>query len=196
MKEIFEKIFDLALPYQNKRNDKGHIEILLSYVKKLMKVEKGNENIIIPAIILHDVGWSQMPREKRFIIFKKGATAEEILAVRYEHQEKGVKLAGEILNKVHYPIDSVRDILEIISEHDTRKGFISKEDGLVRDADKLWCFSSVGFKADVTRSNITPEARYGQLNSKIEHADYFYSKTAKKMAREELESRKKETIKD
>jgi len=41
----------------------------------------------------------------------------------------------------------VPEILEIISHTDTRKGFISKNEGLVRDADKLWRTSQRGFAA-------------------------------------------------
>jgi hypothetical protein len=53
MKEIFEKIWETALPYQDQRNDDGHARTTLKYAKKLVKLEDGNEDIVIPAIILH-----------------------------------------------------------------------------------------------------------------------------------------------
>ena len=60
MKEIFEKIWETALPYQDQRNDDGHARVTLKYAKELVKLEDGNEDIVIPAIILHDVGYSQI----------------------------------------------------------------------------------------------------------------------------------------
>ena len=135
MKEIFEKIWETALPYQDQRNDDGHARITLKYAKELVELEDGNEDIVIPAIILHDIGYSQILRERRMLIFDRDATNEEREAVRYKHQAQSVKLGEKILKELNYPADMIPEILEIISKHDTRKGFISKEEGLVRDAD-------------------------------------------------------------
>ena len=57
MKHIFEKVWELALPYQDKRDDRGHAEVTFNYAKRLAKLEEGNKEIILPAIILHDIGW-------------------------------------------------------------------------------------------------------------------------------------------
>ncbi len=141
MEEIFQRIWELALPYQDKRDDSGHTEIALDFANRLVKLENGNEAIVIPATILHDIGWSQLPRSKRLLIFNRNASDEEKKAVRVWHQDEGIELAREILAKVDYPKDLTEKILEIISGHDTRQGFISRDEGLVRDADKLYRFS-------------------------------------------------------
>ena len=191
MKEIFEKIWETALPYQDQRDDDGHARITLKYAKELIKLEDGNEDIVIPAIILHDIGYSQIPRERRMLIFDKDAKKEDREAVRDEHQTESVILGGKILNELNYPADLIPEILEIISQHDTRKGFISREEGLVRDADKLWRFSPEGFKADANRSKSELEERCKRLEKDLEDPDYIYSESAKKIARLELEERKK-----
>lgn len=191
MKEIFEKIWETALPYQDQRNDDGHARITLKYAKELVKLEDGNEDIVIPAIILHDVGYSQILRERRMLIFDRDATNEEREAVRYIHQAQSVKLGEKILKELNYPADMITKILEIISKHDTRKGFISKEEGLVRDADKLWRYSPESFKVNAKHRKSVLVERCKRLEKDLEDPDYIYSESAKKIARQELEERKK-----
>ena len=152
MKKIFETIREMALPYQDKRNDAGHHAITLDYAQKLVELENGDEDIVIPAITLHDVGWSQVRPDFVDEVFKGKSPREQAWAVITQHQNESVRLAADMLNKVGYPAEKSREILEIILQHDTRDGFISKNEGLVRDADKLYRFSRVGFKNDINRS--------------------------------------------
>ncbi len=192
MKKIFEKIWDLALPYQDKHNDNGHAQIVTNFAIELCDIEKANEDIAIPAAIMHDIGWSQLSKEERFLIFNPDRTPEIEYAVRIKHQEEGVKLTKKILEFVNYPSKESRQILEIISGHDTRKGFISKEDGVTRDADKLWRFSKTGFIADLSRNQFTFKHLYEKLNRQIDINNFYYSEATKKIARKELDKRKEE----
>ncbi len=191
-KRIFETIWEKALQHQDKREDKKHAEITLYYAKKLLETEKGDEKIVIPAIILHDIGWSKLPKEESMIIFDPKASKEEKLEIRYKHQEEGVKLARQLLQKIDYPEELTRKILEIISQHDTREGFISKEDGIVRDADKLWRYSKEGLEADMRRIGFSFDERCGQLYKRIAEKNFFCTDSAKKIALKELERRKGE----
>jgi HD superfamily phosphodiesterase len=192
MKAIFEEIWELALPYQDKRYDKGHAKIVLGFALKLVKTERVDENVVIPAAILHDVGWVQLPKKERLSIFAKKTGDAKIASTRRKHEAAGVKLARKILEKVSYEREDVGEILEIISRHDTRIGFISKNDGAVRDADKLWRFSKIGFWADVRRYGEDPERLRQKLKVRIGEKNFFYSETAKEMAMQELEKRRKE----
>ena len=103
MKEIFNKIWELALPYQDKRDDTGHAEVALRYARELATLENGNEDVILPAIILHDIGYSQLPKERRLLVFDKDAKDEDKRPVVLEHQAESVKLAAIILKEVNYP---------------------------------------------------------------------------------------------
>lgn len=187
MKAVFETIRDLAAPYQDKRDDDGHARITLDYAQQLLALEDGDEDIVIPAIILHDIGWSRVL--DRDNLFDPALTDRGEYHLRRRHQDEGVKLAVEILKEAGYPADLHDEILEIISEHDTRPGFISKNEGLVRDADKLWRFSAVGFAADVRRFGIARAYQADQLAGELERSDYIYSDTARRLAREELARR-------
>lgn len=194
MKEVFESIWKLTLPYQDKRYDEGHAETVLLYAINLAKLEGADENIVIPAAILHDIGWSQIPKEESLKIFSDKISEEERIKIQRKHEEAGTKLAKQILEKVNYNTGAINEILEIISRHDTRKGFISKNEGIVRDADKLWRFSKKGFWADIKRRNNTPKEEYDKLKAKIDSQNFFYSDSAKKMAKEELEKRRSEFV--
>ena len=192
MKEVFNIIWELALPYQDKRDDPGHAEVALRYATELVTLEKGNEDVVIPAIILHDVGYSQLPKERRLTVFNMGARDEDRRSVVFEHQIESIKLAAKILRNVNYPDDLTDEILEIISQHDTRDGFISKNEGLVRDADKLWRTSREGFSVAEARAKAREADRFKEMEKGIERPKYFYSETAKQMALADVKLRMQE----
>ena len=188
MKEILNKIWELALPYQDKRDDAGHAETSLKYALKLVEMEKGDEDVVIPAIILHDVGWSQLPEKRRMKVFDPGANEEERREVVYEHQIESIKLALKILREVDYPPKLIDEILDIISQHDTRRGFVSKNEGIVRDADKLWRTSEKGFTVAEERAKKRESERFRQIEKGLKKEDYLHTETARQMALEDLKS--------
>ncbi len=193
MKSIFQQIWQLALPLQDQRDDSGHAEVALSYATILLASEQGDEDIVIPAIILHDIGYSQLSKERRLSIFDRSKADAERRAVQMEHEHAGVVLAKGLLVKVGYPRDLVPEILEIISQHDTRKGFISRNEGLVRDSDKLWRFSKRAFDVGGRRPRTGPDTRLKNWEADIDKPGYFFSEKAKQLAREQLEARKRES---
>lgn len=190
MKKIFETIRQLALPYQDKRNDAGHHAITLEYAQKLVELENGDEDIVIPAIILHDLGWSQVRPDYWQPVFKGKVEREQAWAVVTQHQNESVRLAADLLHNVDYPADKTKEILQIILQHDTRMGFISKNEGLVRDADKLYRFSKVGFDNDIRRSGATAAQECERLGKEVDNPKFLYSNSARRIAKEELELRK------
>lgn len=192
MKTIHTEIWNMALPFQDKRDDAGHAFITLEYAKQLVDLDNGNPDVIIPAIILHDTGWSRLTREDWQVVFSPSATADDEMVVRLRHQEEGVNIAREILTEIEYPKMWTEEILEIIAEHDTRQGFISRNEGLVRDADKLWRVSKTGFDADIDRFEIHPEILHDRLLRQIPSDGFFYSNTSIELANQELARRRRE----
>ena len=189
MKDIFQQIWELALPYQDKREDLGHAEVTLHYAQILLGLEGGDEDIVIPAIMLHDIGWSQLTQEEWLVVFNLNAKDEDKTAVQLKHQTAGVELARTILSKVNYPKEMTDEILEIISQHDTRDGFISKNEGLVRDADKLWRTSKVGFAASNAKRTITREQAIQRLETNLKKQDAqntLFSNSAKRIQNENM----------
>ncbi len=204
MKQIFKKIWKAALPYNDFRDDKGHAEIVTKYATELLKKSDADPDVVIPSAIMHDIGWSQLTTEEIFVIFDKEQRKLREPEVRKKHQDEGVKIARKILNDLNYDQEKTKHVLEIISEHDTREGFYSREDGIMRDADKLWRYSKTGFWADVKRgfaaSRTKRESKklihatelLQRRNFEIDKKNFFYSEEAKKIARFELKQRKSE----
>ena len=62
LKPIYQEIFECAKPFLRTRKNLTHTKIALGYAIKLLKKEKGDKEVVIPAILLHDVGWKALPR--------------------------------------------------------------------------------------------------------------------------------------
>jgi len=152
-----------------------------------MQSEGGDENIVVPAVILHDVGWKKVPPELHLKAFGPKATSPEI---NRAHEKEGVKIAGDILVNLKYDTDKTAQIVEIINGHDSRKKSISMDDSVVKDADKLWRYSNEGFNIDIKRFGESCDEGLARLHKYL--LIWFFTKTAKNLAKTELMKREKE----
>jgi HD superfamily phosphodiesterase len=182
MKPIFEKIFLLAKPFLTTRRNDIHTEISTRLAYRLLTEEGGNEDIVIPAIILHDVGWKAVPEDLQLKAFGPKAVSPEL---NRRHEISGVNIAREILEKVDYDHAAINQILEIIDGHDSRKQAVSLDDKIVKDADKLFRYTKEALIINTNRFNETIEEAAFRYGSNIEK--WFFTDSAKRIAREELE---------
>ena len=143
IKDIYERIWELARPYLKTRKNDIHTEISTDFAQQLLAQEGGEEDIVIPAIILHDVGWKKVPEDVQLKAFGPNASMPEWNRV---HEVEGARIAGDILRKVNYPEDKIPEIQEIIKGHDSRKEPISHNDSVVKDADKLWRYTETAIR--------------------------------------------------
>jgi hypothetical protein len=194
LSHIEYELWKKALPYQDKRRDIGHAENVVYFALKLLNLIDAKREIIIPAAILHDIGWSQMTKDELDSFYLPNWRDYEPV-LRERHQKLGADLAKKILDQVSYPKLFYKDILEIISAHDTRKGFFSKEDGVMRDADKLWRYTLPHYKLaskerkdDKIGEYSSKDGIYKLLTECIDKPDFFYSSISKNIARIELEN--------
>jgi HD superfamily phosphodiesterase len=161
-----------------------HTAISTSIAIKLLEEEGGDEDIVIPAIMLHDTGWKRVPPELHLKAFRPGASDPELNRL---HEVEGVKIAREILHKIKYDALKTNQILEIIDGHDSRTTPISLNDKIVKDADKLWRYTRSGFYIDIERFGETHEEGLERLRSNLH--GWFCTGTAKQMAAEKLTRR-------
>lgn len=198
MDKVHQKIWDLALKYQDLRNDKGHAKTVVTYSIKLIDrikknptyLVKPNPDIVIPAATLHDIGWAKIPEEIR--AYAGAKTPEEDRVRRLRHEKEGKEDGIKILDKVGYDKDLSENIGKIIDGHDTRTETFSVEDSVVRDADKLWRFSDTGFWIAIRNLDIPPQQEYAKLERQIDEEGFFFTEEARTMARKELKQRAKE----
>lgn len=188
MRKIFQKIRNLAQPYLATRENDIHADISTQMAYTLIKEQGGADDVIIPAVILHDVGWKTVPEERQLEAFGPGATRSDL---NRRHEVEGVRIAGEILTFLGYDEENSREILEIIAGHDSRKEALSLNDRIVKDADKLWRFTREGFMIDTRRFRESPATGLIRLESKLE--GWLFTDAAKRIARAELFQRRAES---
>jgi HD superfamily phosphodiesterase len=187
VKPIYQKIFQKAKPFLRTRKNLIHTRIALQYALKLLKSEKGDEAVVIPATILHDVGWKAIPEKLHLTAFGPNPSNPKLARV---HELEGAKTAQMILNDLRYPSKKVNEIYRIIRGHDSRKRPISLSDRIVKDADKLWRYSRRGVKVETERFNVR-RSIYLDFLEKIINA-WFLTPTARGLAKKEIFSRRYE----
>ncbi len=134
-------LWRLALPYLDVRSNDEHT--LISYrlgIALLRSAPSVRADIVLPAIVLHDTGWKQMPAEKLTAAIGPNAKFPEL---QRDHELASVEIARPILAQAGADLDSGA-ICDIIDGHDTTKQARSAEDAIMKDADKLWRFTAHG----------------------------------------------------
>jgi HD superfamily phosphodiesterase len=145
-----------------------------------LEKEIGDTDIIIPAVILHDLGWWKVPEDLHLQAFGPQFDWE----LRRRHEVEGVKMAKEILEQVNYATAKIEEILLIIDGHDSRLEAMSQNDRIVKDADKLFRFSPRGFAIDHQRFGIERNKYWKWLSECVD--EWFFTPTAGLFAREAL----------
>jgi len=180
VKGIYRKIFNMAGPYLDTRDNDIHTRVAYSFALKLLEAEGGDERVVIPAVLLHDLGWKMVPEDLQLKAFGPGKNDREINRV---HEVEGAKKAREILESVNYDPDLVEQIVTIISGHDSRREALSLNDSIVKDSDKLWRFSKEALEVDPKRFGIEPAVHTEWLKHQIDR--WFLTETGRKLARQE-----------
>ncbi len=177
---MFETIFDKAKVYYQSELDLNHMKIALKMAEELTLKEGGNKKIIIPAIIMHDMGWQIFSEEEKFRIRGVGGRLENV-QLRHKHEVEGAVLAEKILSEINYPEQEKALIVQIIIGHDTRTWPLSHEDMIVKDADKLSRYYPEHIDQWSIKFKKNPKDWLDYLNSQIEK--WLFTDTAKFMAR-------------
>jgi hypothetical protein len=159
----YDPIWRAALPYLRARKNDIHIPLSYRYAVQLCEQHPAAApDIVLPGIILHDVGWAVIDERA---IFEQGFGPNMMESdVRRLHEQAGVRIARELLYTLDYPAAQIDQIAAIIDGHDTRKAAHSLNDELVKDADKLWRFTVAGIAVACDWFKLTP----GQYATRLE----------------------------
>jgi len=187
---ICDTIYEKAKAYLNTRYNDIHVELSYDFTKKLLKhYPQADEDIVLPAILLHDVGWKMVPEDEQVGAFGPKVKNHE---AQRSHEVEGVKIAGQILSELKYPEDKIHEILSIIDGHDTRLEALSLNDKIVKDADKLWRMTTTCVNIDCARFGIELFSQLHYLEDRLK--DWFFTSAARKMASEALARTRSELI--
>lgn len=111
MEPIYQKILDLARPYYERGRvyDLDQIDWMLEKAKRLSGKLNLDDKILLPLIILHDIGYAFVDNRNPDI---KDRETKRI------HLEEGAKAAKRILEEVGYDEGLTDQIVYLISVHD------------------------------------------------------------------------------
>ncbi len=84
---------------------------MTKYAEEMLAKEKADYEVVIAAAVLHDIGIHEAER-------KYNSNAG-----RYQEIE-GPPIANSILNKLNFPADKIKEVLEIIANHHHHPGII------------------------------------------------------------------------
>jgi len=186
MKGRFEKIWKLTVPYLRRGRRKDfvlHTKGVIKAMELLLKQEKGDKNILIPAAILHDVGWSKVPLNLQM----SNIETEKMKALKL-HLKYAPPIIEEILIKCGYNKNQIKKIIGIVLAHKF-KNPRRLDKRLLIDVDTLSDAFKEQFSSDVKAYKTTAEELYNfRKNNK------FYTKTARIIFNKELNERRKEFL--
>lgn len=190
MKEIYKKMWELAKPHYQKGRpmDIDHIEWMMKDALFVCKKEKIDDSLLIPLVILHDVGYSKVPKGNPFR-----------LDLKTSHMKAGAKIAKEILQKLNYPADKTEKIIYYVSAHDNwifGEDNLFKEDiilGVFNDLDYMWMATPKGFPAlmKILKKNHFEMLEYLEKNEKVQRRP-FCTTTTKELYDNYMDDRRNE----
>ena len=187
---LVRNLFQQAKPYLKMRNDFIHTRVSHGYALLLLEKEGGDRRIVEPAIILHDIGWSALKPEDIAHAYGLKATGAKARKLNRIHEVQGAIIAKKILSEQGYDTATILQIVQIIKRHDSGNNPNTTEEKLVKDADKLWRLSKIGYWYELKRQATVHADRHTFLSKKIDN--WFFTRTAKTLADKELQARDKE----
>lgn len=181
----YQKIWNLANDYLNKGINKDfvlHTEGVVKAMNLILKKEKGNPDILIPAAILHDVGWADVPKK-----YQQNTNKKKKLKGMELHIAYAPRIIRVILKSLDYQTSEINKIISIVIKHKFCKPRRFDKQLLI-DADQLSDAFKTQFYSDAKTYRITPEKLY---TFRVKD-NYFYTKTAENIFKKEMRERLKE----
>jgi HD superfamily phosphodiesterase len=178
----YADLWERAKPYLDTRQNDVHTHIVYGLAERLLVLyPEAEAAVVLPAAILHDVGWKMIPEDQQVKAFGPKMTDT---ALRRVHEVEGVRIAREILTAVGYDPPRRDEILTIIDGHDSRETALSLNDQVLKDADKLWRFTQTGIDIDRRRFDVELREYIPWLRLQIER--WLFTPEAVRMASETI----------
>lgn len=187
--DLEEKVKSRAIPLlqDGRPGDLEHTFRVVELGRTLAEAENGDMLFIIPALYLHDIGWSQIDySEWQSTPYHQQEQSEPAL----KHQLEGAKLADRILRQIKLDKALTARIVKYIEVHDQPAKVFSLNDSdatLCFEADRLDRFGKDGKERfDSIFGGYRLEERADFLKSGM--AKWFCSETALRILNERMEA--------
>ncbi|HEY4534911.1 MAG TPA: HD domain-containing protein [Enteractinococcus sp.] len=152
-----QRIWAKAAPHLRTRRNDNHSLFAYGIASALLQsYPEANPSVVLPAILLHDTGWSTIPDDQVLEAIAPGGGRKDLVL---QHEKAGAEIARQILTELEHPAPLVDEIVEIIDGHDSRLEALSLNDAIVKDADKIWRVTPAGLDVIMDWFGLTrPEA--------------------------------------
>lgn len=136
LREADAAVWRLAAPHLAVRNNDSHTLYAYGIARALLPlVPDADPDVVLPAILLHDTGWSTVPEALILEAIAPGGGRPDLVR---RHEVEGARIASSVLSELGRPAELVARVVEIIDGHDSRSVALSPSDAVVKDADKVW----------------------------------------------------------
>ena len=193
MKKEYEDIWRLAKPYYEKGRpmDVDHIAWMMKDALLVCENEGLDDSLLLPIVILHDVGYAEIPKDNPFNLDSRKA-----------HMAAGAKIAKDILKQLNYPANKAKKIEYYVSVHDNwalGKDSVYEDDlilSVFTDLDYTWMATPKGFPAlmKILDKNKKEMLLYLENHEKPRKRP-FSTRTTKELYKKYLSDRRKEVLK-
>lgn len=137
-------IWEQAREHLRVRNNDTHTLYAYGIARALVALVPGaDEAVVLPAILLHDTGWSTVPDHEILEAIAPGGGRPDLVR---QHEVEGARIATEVLTELGHPAEVIARVTAIIDGHDSRHEALSVDDACVKDADKLWRVTPHGIR--------------------------------------------------
>jgi HD superfamily phosphodiesterase len=172
-------VWNLAAPYLAVRNNDSHTLYAYGLAHALLaSIPEADPEVVLPAILLHDTGWSTVDGELILEAIAPGGGRPDLVL---QHEKEGARIATEVLSALGRDPEVVRRVAEIVDGHDSRLVALSTDDAVVKDADKLWRVTPHGIQIVCGWFGLTPEESLRITSTRVQ--DSLFTEPARAMAR-------------
>lgn len=177
--DAHDAIWQRAHPYLTVRSNDVHTLYSYGIARALVDLHPGADpEVVLPAILLHDTGWSQVSPDEVLTAIAPGGNRPDLVLL---HEKEGARIAGEILADVGHDTSLTAHVVRIVDGHDSRPEAISSEDALVKDADKLWRLTPHGVDTVMNWFGLTRDEAHRLIASRVH--DHLLTDVGRTMAR-------------
>ena len=176
---------------KGRQGDWDHTLRTIGYARRLLEKENGDADIVIPALYLHDIGWSAIDYQD--FIDATPAKKKETRSLQL-HMAESARMATEILKDLSFTQGRQAKITAIIAVHDDPDKIFALNNisaTLVMEADRLdrYGFSSVRRYQDMFGPDYFKETAWieGLAMRREGLKEWFVTKTGKALAHEMAE---------
>jgi hypothetical protein len=177
--ERYAEIWRLAEPHLKVRSNDGHTIYAYGIARALIDLhDDADPDVVLPAILLHDTGWSRVPEAEVLDAIAPGGGRPDLVI---RHEKEGAAIAAEVLAAVGHDPARTERILQIIDGHDSRREALFLDDALMKDADKLWRLTPHGVDTVMDWFGLDRDHAHRLIASRVH--DHLHTDAGRTMAR-------------